>query len=250
VALINEEAAKAWWSGGPGQAIGKRIKLGTAGGDGPWVTVVGVTRSFAASGRYQFPLPRRPAVIVATPPSGGGPRYASLLVRVSGNPHQFVPPLQAAAERANASLIFSGPSVAESIRRRAETYEPNLFLFNLFAGIGVILVAVGIVGVVLQVAARHTREIGVRIALGAPRTSILAVVAKRGFLLGVGGALLGLVLSLWFVRLLVLPVAGGPVDPVVLAGVSLGFVGLITAACYFPARRATRIDPLRALRSE
>jgi putative ABC transport system permease protein len=135
---------------------------------------------------------------------------------------------------------------------RATRMAPLRFYMALaagFAAIALILAAIGIYGMIAYTVASRTHEIGIRMALGAHRGSVLRLVLKRGLLLAFGGTLLGLAGSLALTRLLSSVLYSvRPHDPLTLAAVVLVLNGAALLACYVPARRATRIDPVEALR--
>ena len=117
--------------------------------------------------------------------------------------------------------------------------------------IGVLLAAVGIYGVTAYAVTRRTREFGIRLALGAQRADIVRMVLRQGMRLAVIGAAIGLVLAEGASQVLVLFLFGvSPFDPVIFGGATALFIAIGLAACYGPARRATRVDPLTALRYE
>jgi len=127
----------------------------------------------------------------------------------------------------------------------------NLVLFSVFAALGLALAVIGVYGVVSSAVAQQTREIGVRIALGAGFSDIAGMVIARGVKLIVGGVLLGLAGSLAGARLLAEQVwRVSPFDPVSFAAVSLLLLAVGLQACFWPARRAARVDPVTALRYE
>jgi putative ABC transport system permease protein len=173
-----------------------------------------------------------------------------LLVRVAGDPLAI-----AATVRGIVASTVSGasmPSVstvesqldAFSAQRRFQTW-----LLVAFAGLAVVLAAVGIYGVVRYSVAERTHEIGVRLALGAAPRDVLALVVRQGIVMPAIGIGTGLALSIGVTRAIAHLLFGvTATDPVTLGGVSLVLMLVAVAACYVPARRAARVDPLRALR--
>ena len=152
------------------------------------------------------------------------------------------------------------PQCSRDVDRNAESYlKPfsysgprfGLILLGVFAGVGLVLVAVGVYSVIAYTVSRQTHEIGIRMALGAGQTDVLRMVMRMGVRLIGLGTIAGLAASFGVTRLLASQIFSvSPYDPVTLCGV-IGIVALSgLAACYFPARRATRVDPMVALRYE
>ena len=140
-----------------------------------------------------------------------------------------------------------------SYLRQFSYSEPrfSLVLLSVFASVGLLLVAVGVYSVIAYTVARQTREIGIRMALGAGRRDVLRMVSAMGLRLIAIGAAVGLLASFAATRLIATQLTGvSPHDPITLIGVVvlMGLVGF--AACYFPAQKASRVDPLVALRTE
>ena len=145
-------------------------------------------------------------------------------------------------------------SVASAEELLATSFGPrrfNLYLLGLFAAVAVTLAAIGLFGVMAYLVSQRTREIGVRLALGANRHDVLRLIIGRGLLLAVAGAAVGVAMALWLTRLMEsLLFAVSATDPVTFVAVPVAMMLVALVACYVPARRAMRVDPVIALRSE
>lgn len=175
-----------------------------------------------------------------------------LIVRTAADPH----PLTSLIRRELLSL--EPTSAVEYVRTmediRRESVAPRTFAMRLLLGFGLIagtLAVVGIYGVLSLSVGSRTKEIAVRIAVGAPRWEILRLILGEGFRLVLWGLLLGLMVTLLLSRLLSIFLFGvAPADPLAIVAAALGFAGVALAACWLPACRATQVDPLEALRHE
>ncbi len=237
VLLLNEAAVRRFF---PGQdPIGQRLAFW-----GRERTIVGVV------GNEHFRGLAEEAPPAAYPPLAQVPiGSASLLARAGGG---AVPALEAAVWALDPDLALSGVepldrTLAESIARPRFT----TVLLGLFAGLALLLASIGVHGLLSYTVAQRTREIGIRLALGAPPPAVLALVARRGLVLALAGTAAGLLGALALGRLLRSLLFGvGPSDPVTFAAAPLILVAVALVASYLPARRAARVDPMIALRSE
>jgi putative ABC transport system permease protein len=245
VALINQSLARRFW---PGQdPVGRRIKLGANQDRKPWTTIVGVVGDVRHFGLDVEP---RPEVYV---PYAHSPLFAPILVvRTATDPAPMVRELGEAVRSAAPGLpVYNVAPMRELMERSTAQRRFLMWLLTAFAVAALLLAAVGVYGIVSQSVAQRTREIGLRMALGARPAAALRLMALDGLrsmlpglAVGVAGAM-GLSRTMRSVLFEV-----GPLDPVVFAAaaVTLGLCGAL--ACYVPARRATRVDPLAALRHE
>ncbi len=242
VVIVNESFAHRYL---PGEnCLGRRIESWIQKND--WLTIVGVVgdvRSWAE----REPDPEMYLSYL----QAGGP-HMTLLVRTAGNPVRWV-----AAIRNQLAIIDKDqpPHNVETLDRlQAGSLTPrrvNMLLFGAFAALGVILASVGIYGVVAYSVSQRTHEIGVRMALGAERRDVLKVVVGQGLRSVLIGAGIGVAASLAVTRLLRTMLFGiKPTDPATFLAVGLLLLGVALAACYIPARRATKVDPMVALRYE
>jgi predicted lysophospholipase L1 biosynthesis ABC-type transport system permease subunit len=176
----------------------------------------------------------------------------NLVVRAAGDP----PPLVAALRREVNSLDPSLPTkdvrtLREQVIAALEPVRLGTLAISAFGLLGLFLAAVGIYGVMSYAVARRTHEIGVRMALGARRFDVLKLIVRQGATLTVAGAAIGLLLAFGVTRLLAKLLYGvGPTDPLTFAGVTLFLIAVALLTCYLSARRATKVDPLVALRHE
>jgi putative ABC transport system permease protein len=147
--------------------------------------------------------------------------------------------------------VTRAQTMVEVMGESVEARRFNMLLLGVFSAVAMLLAAVGIYGVMSYTVAQRTREIGVRIALGARSRDVIRMVVGRGMLLTSIGAAAGLALSLALTRLMSGMLFGvGANDPLTFAIVSLLLAGVALLACYIPARRAARVDPMVALRTE
>jgi predicted permease len=241
--LINETMARLYW---PGESpVGKRIKLGPAPATLPWLTILGVVGDIRHFGLDADPHPEIYRPYAHNPLSA-----PVLLIRTDVD-------ASALASTLAAQVRSAGPDVpAYNVFRMQELVDRStaqrrfvMLLLSGFAAAALLLAAVGIYGTVAQTVAQRTHEIGVRMALGASPAAALALVFRQGFVLVSAGIAIGAVaaaaLTQWMRRMLF---GIHPLDPAAFAGAALALAAFAALACYIPARRATRVDPLAALR--
>ena len=178
--------------------------------------------------------------------------YITLVVRASQNPQDIVSAVKNAVWSFDRNLPISDIATMDSVVRDA-TAQPRfeMLLLGLFAAVALTLAAVGIYGVMSYSVSRRTREIGIRISLGAGRTDVLRMIVRQGMLQALAGGVAGVVSALLLSQLMAKMLYGvRPSDPLTFAGVAviLGLAALL-ATCV-PARKATRIEPMLALRNE
>jgi predicted permease len=242
VVVLSEGAARSLW--GSADAIGKRVLVGTDSA----FTVVGVVRDTryrdlrTARASVYFPL--RQSVFPFAP--------LALAVRASADPAVLAPSLRQAVARADPGLRLAGASTFDAhLDRPLEGPRLNALLLVVFAGASVTLAAVGLFGVMATMVKRRSREIGVRMVLGATRADVFGSVMRRGLAIALAGAGMGLVASMAANRMLVaLLYDVSPTDLPTYAAM-LGLLLVASAAAVaLPARTSTRVDPARALRAE
>ena len=246
VALVDEAAAARYW---PGEdPIGKRIGFGNQEEEG-WIEIVGVVGSVTYDGPgLEFPTIYNPAN--KTPHFAARSRY--LVVRSAGDPGALVEGVRSVVRTLDPGQAIAGAYTMEEIQGRSLA-RPRfiLTLFGVFAGVALILGAVGIYGVISYGVALRAGEIGIRRALGAEEVEVLGMVLKQGLGLTVIGLVLGLGGALAGTRVLTGFLHGvSPTDPLTFLVVAGVVMGVAVLAAFLPARRASGMDPLEALRVE
>ena len=250
VAVVNEELARRYWPGR--DPIGGRMRLG-GNAERPWVTVVGVVADVRHNGitevvKEKFYIPH-----TQWHRSTGNPiRAMTLVVKSASSPQSLAPSVRAEIRSLDAALPVA------NVRTMAEVVNATLsrprfagLLLGAFAGLALVLSAIGIYGVLSYVVTRRVREIGIRLAIGAPRAQVLGLVLRSALGLALSGIVAGLILSAWAARLMTEMLHGVTAwDPLtfLIIGALLATVALL--ASLVPAVRATRIDPLVALKAE
>ncbi len=244
VAMVSETFARMHWPGA--SAIGRHIRYPRR--DVPWWTVIGVLRD---EKHYGLDGEERPTVY--TPEAQmQWPMSLDLVLRAKSNPESLIEPARRILERLDPDLpMYRVRTMTEEIDRSLWARRAYSWLIGMFALVALVLAAAGIYGVISYAVSQRTREIGVRIALGASPGEVLAGVLRSGMILVAAGSTLGLAVTLGAARMLEDLLFGvSPRDPLIYVAVisAVAAVGLLANAV--PARRAATVDPLRALRSE
>jgi predicted permease len=245
VAIINATMAERLW---PGQdALGRRFKLGAAG---DFWQVVGVARN----ARYVM-IGEEPRPFFYAPLAQRHASTVTLHLWTEGDPAAGAPAVRNVLRRMDADLpIYNVRTMEAHLNDSAFAVMPLRFGAALAGAqglLGLLLAAMGLYGVVSYVVSRRTREIGVRVALGARRFDILRLVVRDGFRLTLIGLAIGLPVSLGFTAILTKVLYGlTPAATPVFVAVIILLAGVAVLACYLPARRATKVDPMVALRCE
>ena len=242
VVVINEAAARRFFENQ--EPLGKRISFWGAAR-----TIVGVV----GDERFHGLAEQGPIAVYAPldqAPSANG--AGVLLVRASGDPAALISGVRGAIRQHDPALaVFGLEPFQETVSRSVAERRFTMLVLGLLATVALLLAAIGVHGVLSYTVTQRTREIGIRMALGAQPSSVLRLVVSQGMILAMTGAALGLVaafvLTRWMATLLYGVTA---TDPVTFIVVPAGLALVAFAASYFPARRATRVDPVTALRAE
>ncbi|MCM3872700.1 MAG: ABC transporter permease [Pyrinomonadaceae bacterium] len=244
VAVINETMAARYW---PNEnPIGRRVTVGLPRADNPGATIIGIAKNLP----HRIDSLPEPDWYLSRSP--GLQHNQILFVRTAGNPAQLAAPIREVVAAIDRDQPITNIKTMNDVV--AGTVAPrkfNLMLFGLFAVIAVLLAALGIYGVMAYSVAERTQEIGIRMALGAPQSEVLRMIIGKGMKLTLIGVATGLALALMLTRLMTTLLFGiTPHDTVTFAAVSVFLIVIAVMACYIPARRATKVDPLVALRYE
>ena len=249
VAIVNQRFAEEYFP--DDDPIGKQIKLGLPASPNPWFTIVGVAGN-AERGDFFKEMGYRTVPIVYRPISQRSGPAMSVLVRTKNDAKTLAGPIQRAVKAVDARVpVNAFTTLDELLSRNFAQPRFRTVLLGIFAGIALLLAAIGIYGVLMQAVAQRTREIGVRMALGAERHHVLRMIIRQGMALTLIGLTAGLIASLYLTRFLQTMLFGvGPMDPMTFGAASIVLIGVTFAAIYIPARRATKVDPVIALRQD
>jgi len=246
VVVVSENVAKRFW---PGQdPLNKRIKSGGPTSQNPWVRIIGVVGEMKYRG-----LPNNPT---ADPdiyrPMSDQQRDILLVVRTALDPASLTGTVRRTIHEMDSTIpIFNIATMAERIGEQTARDRFTSWLMGIFAGVALLLAMVGVYGVMSYAVTRRTQEIGVRMALGANRPQVLLLIVGQGVPLIVAGVLVGLGVSFGITRLIATLLYGvTPTDAFTFAAVTALLVSIALFACWLPAVRASRVDPLEALRHE
>jgi putative ABC transport system permease protein len=241
VAIINEEMARQFWP--DEDPLGKRIRIG----NDPWRTIIGIVGDTRQSRldveprqEMYYPLLQSPSL------------FMTLAVRTSDEPEKFVSAVRDRVRSLDADLpLYSIRTMNERLAESVAPQRLTLLLMVIFAGVAVTLSAIGIYGVMSYTIAQRTHEIGIRMAIGAKTSDVLRLFIRQGMLLAASGMVIGVGAALALTRLMSSLLYGVSVrDPLTFSIVTLLLAIVALAACYVPARRATKVDPITALRDE
>jgi putative ABC transport system permease protein len=246
VLVVNQAFVKRYFPNG--DAIGKRMRLGKLTSDFPWANIVGVVGDVRNFTLDEPPEPAMywPVAQIRTTPS------LAIVVRTQNDPDAFAPAVRdAIAEIDQAQPIYDMQSLDQLVAKSLDQRRFTLTLMLLFGVIALVLSAIGIYGVMAFAVTQRTQEIGIRMALGASAIDVLKMVVGSGMFLAVIGVAVGLIGAFAVTRLMASLLFGvSPTDLMTFGFVTAGLLLVAFLACYIPARRATKVDPLVALRYE
>jgi predicted permease len=248
VAVINEAFARTYWPND--NAVGKHLKLNNARGstvNASWTAVVGVIADARTESLAESSVPQIYVSVYQH-----RPKDLAIFLRGRLDPAATPIELREQVQSINPELpVFGAQTLNEMVSASLSERRFSLEMVGLFALTALLLAGLGIYGVISYLVSERTHEIGIRLALGAQSRNILRMVLRQGLGLALVGAAVGLVCALIVSHLMAGLLYGvRPTDPLTFAGVALLLIGVALLACYIPARRAIRVDPLVALRHE
>jgi predicted permease len=227
------------------EAIGKRVAFGSA--SSPYMRIVGVARD----GKY-FNITEEPRSFIWSPMTQDYNSTGILTVRTDGNPEALIGAVRKEVQALDPNLpLFDVKTLTEHMRLALFAPKIAAMVLGVFGLVALLLSAIGIYGITSYTVAQRTHEIGIRLALGAQLSDVLKLVLSHGLKLTIIGAVLGLFGAFLVTRAITSVLYGvSPTDPLTFLLVSGLLVGIALLACYVPSRRATKVDPLVALRNE
>src|SRR5262249_14746864 len=248
VAVINEVFAQRHFAGE--NPLGQRIKL--QGQERDPLLIVGVAGNVRHFGLGEPPRPEAYVPFLQNPLSKTYERSMTIVARTKGDPGAVAGSLRAALTSLDKSLpIYALKPMTEYLRDSLSRQRFNLILLSVFGGVALALAAVGVYGVISCGVAQRTHEIGIRLALGAKRHDVLKLIVTQGLKPVLLGVVIGLGAAFSLTRWIETLLFGvRPTDPLTFAGISLLLIFIALLACWIPARRATKVDPMTALRRE
>jgi predicted permease len=247
VAIVNETFVRTLMPAvkSSAEAVGKQVSF--EGPGGPFMRIVGVVEN----GKY-FNIAEDPRTFIWTPLTQDYASYGSLMVRTMGNPETVFAGVRGVVQSVDPTLpLFEMKTLTDHLKLALFPARVAATVLGAFGLLTLLLSAIGIYGITSYAVAQRTHEIGIRMALGAQLSDVLKLVLNHGLKLTMIGAAIGLVGAYLATRAITSVLYGvSPNDPLTFGVVSVLLIGVALLACYIPARRATRVDPLVALRNE
>jgi putative ABC transport system permease protein len=247
VVVVNQAMARMFW--GNASPIGRRVR---PSGSDPWCTVVGVVADVKNAGsdraaRTELYLPYQ-----QTQASNNRNSNSFIVVQVSGDPIGLVNSVRREVTALDPALPLADVRTMDDVIGAARARPRFLMLLlTLFSAVSVTLAAFGLYGVISYAVAQRTSEFGIRMALGAQSGDVVAMVLRQGLTLGIAGVACGAAGAVFLTRLMSgLLFEMGPFDAPTFTTMAAALLAVTLAACYVPALRATRVDPVKALRYE
>ncbi len=235
--------------------IGKRIHIAIFGEEAQIVGVIGHVKQWgpgvdskaAVEAQFEYPFMQLPEKLMPLAASG-----VAVVLRTKGDPTEVMGPVrQAVHELDPREIIYAVSTLDQVLETSFAARRLSMILLGIFAGLALVLACVGIYGVISYLVGQRTHEIGVRVALGAQREDVLRLILGHGVRMALAGIGVGLIGAFALTRLMSRMLYGvSATDPLTFAGVAILLCGVALAACYIPARRAMKVDPMVALRYE
>ena len=246
VAVVNEKLAEKLW---PGESpLGRRLSAPFLGGPArPPVEIIGVARDT----RYRTLLDEAPPILYL-PVLQAYDGRTTLVIHTAGEPAALTEAVRAEVGQVDKHIpLFAVKSMSDQVATTLWQQRMAAGLIGVFGGLSLLLAAIGIYGVISHSVTERTRETGVRVALGASPGAVVKLFIRRGVRLALIGVVLGVVAGFSLTRLMTGLLYGvGPTDPAIFIGASVLLLAVALSASYIPARRATKVDPMVALRHE
>jgi predicted permease len=250
VLIINRVMAERYW--GSDKVVGRRISFSDTPKDKDWMTIVGVIGdvkdrpdSATAEPGFWFPFEQNPNGF-------GGPGGMTIVLRTDGAPRQLVDELRNQVKQLDPTLALANIRLMDQVADQSiATPRLAFVLVGMFAGLAIVLAAIGTYGVISYSVSQRIPEFGLRLALGSPTGDVLRLVLVQAVQLAIAGAAIGVLIALALGRVLAsMMYKVSASDPLTFVSVGLGVIAIAILACYLPARRATKASPMIALRAE
>ena len=246
VGIVNDEVVKQYFPNA--NPVGKRVRW-ARNPTVQWIEIVGVVGNVK---HFGLDLPEQPALYSPYTQINSWKRWMTFAVRTQADPAAMTQAVKGQIWKVDAQLPITRMQTMDEVSAASfDARRFNMLLLTLFAGLALVLAAVGVYGVMSYAVTQRTHEIGIRMALGAQVGNVMRLVMQSGLVIAMVGVAIGLAGAFALTRLMrTLLFAVEPTDKATFAGVSICLLLIALAACYLPARRATKVDPLQALRYE